>query len=162
MSPGLHVSALLSLALTVGSTLAHAQAVYRSVDAEGNVTFSDTPPAADTAREVQQITLDPGPDQDARNAAHDRMRAFEQAEQARVNRAEEQAAARKAAVAEAQQAVIRAKAELEQAKIQGDGDWQWIAGGGRVLSAAYFERVAAAEARVEAAEKDLAAARSGR
>ena len=38
-----------------------AEAVYKSVDSEGNVTYSGTPPPAGTAREVEELAIDPDP-----------------------------------------------------------------------------------------------------
>ena len=139
-----------------------AQAVYKSVDAEGNVTYSGSLPPAGSAREVEALAIDADPAPAESEAASERMQALEQASQQRANAAAESRAERQQAISAAQQDLIRAKAELEQSKIQGDGDWQWLARGGRVLSAAYFERVAAAEAQVAAAEKALEAARRAR
>jgi hypothetical protein len=143
-----------------------AEAVYKSVDSEGNVTYSGTPPPAGTAREVEELAIDPDPEPDPEsgnpNTGIPDAQGPEPSGQERSSAAAEARAQRQDAVSAAQQDLIRAKAELEQAKIPGDGDWQWLVRGGRVLSAAYFERVAAAESRVEAAEQALQAARRGR
>jgi hypothetical protein len=139
-----------------------AEAVYKSVDSEGNVTYSGTPPPAGTAREVEELAIDPGPESGSPDAGVSNLQALEPSGQERANASAQARAQRQGAVSAAQQDLIRAKADLEQAKIPGDGDWQWLARGGRVLSAAYFERVAAAEARVETAEQALQAARRGR
>ena len=139
-----------------------AEAVYKSVDSEGNVTYSGTPPPAGTAGEVEELDIDPDPVTGDPNAGTPNAQGSEPSGLERSSAAAEARAQRQDAVSAAQQDLIRAKAELEQAKIPGDGDWQWLVRGGRVLSAAYFERVAAAEARVEAAEQALQAARRGR
>jgi Domain of unknown function (DUF4124) len=49
---------IITLAISVLSSPAMAETVYKSVDAEGNVTFSSTPPAG---VEAEQIELQPGP-----------------------------------------------------------------------------------------------------
>jgi Domain of unknown function (DUF4124) len=49
----------MTLTITLLCIPAVAETVYKSVDAEGNVTFSNTPPPAGV--DVQQIELQPGP-----------------------------------------------------------------------------------------------------
>ena len=49
---------VITLAISMLGIPAMAETVYKSVDAEGNVTFSSTPPAG---VEAQQIELQPGP-----------------------------------------------------------------------------------------------------
>jgi hypothetical protein len=58
-----HIRALpcltaIALSTSLLSVAAVAETIYKSVDAEGNVTFSSTPPAG---VEAQQIELQPGP-----------------------------------------------------------------------------------------------------
>ena len=159
--PGSFAALLLALWAT-NPVCVRAQAVYKSVDADGRVSYSSTPPPAGSARQVEELRIQPSPAAADTNAADQRLRA---PQERRQDSGFEQAAAttrRRGAIATAQQELIRSKAELEQAKIQGDGDWQDLVGGGRGLSGSYFKRVADAEARVEAAEKALQRARSGR
>jgi hypothetical protein len=61
------------LALLAGT--AAAEQIYKSVDAEGNVTFSNEPPAG--AVNVDQVKLQPGPSDAAQQAARERVRAQE-------------------------------------------------------------------------------------
>jgi hypothetical protein len=135
---GLGLGLALGLAPTAG-----AGSVYKAVDAEGRVTYSAKPPAAD-GQHVEQIKVPGGPD--------DALAEPDPGGQARQQ-------ARAKAISAAQQQVIRAKAALEQAKIQSPEDWQTQPGSGRVLSAAYFNRVTAAEGEVETAERALEEAR---
>jgi hypothetical protein len=69
------------------------------------------------------------------------------------------AEARAKVIKEAQRDLIRAQAELEQAKIQGQDDFQTGPKGERVLSAAYTNRVDTAQGKVEAARQQLERAR---
>lgn len=127
----------------VATGTVYADAIYKSVDAEGNVTYSTTPPTQGKGQRVQELRIQTGPTAPPPETTPATPNPEQQA----------------AAIRTAQQALIRAKAELEQTKIQGNGDWQPGANGGKVLSAEYTNRVAAAEAQVEAAEQDLQRAR---
>lgn len=51
------VGALLIALLTLGSGLVWAQTVYKSIDDNGNVTFSDTPPADSSATEQLELNV---------------------------------------------------------------------------------------------------------
>jgi len=159
----IRTTALIAIALLAISTgPARAQHVYKSVDADGNVTYSEIPPGEGSAREVQEIDLLPGPSPEDQQAAHQRLRSHSAASQALSQQRKADDKARAAAVSAAQQELIRARAQLEQAKIPGDGDWQHLAKGGRVLKPSYYERLTAAQDKVAAAEKALDAARQGR
>jgi len=59
----------LLLAMLAGT--AAAEQIYRSVDAEGNVTFSNQPPANSVS--VDQVDLPPGPSEAAQREAQERM-----------------------------------------------------------------------------------------
>jgi hypothetical protein len=54
---------------------AAAEQIYRSVDAEGNVTFSSEPPAG--AVEVDEVKVQPGPTAAEQEAARERVQAQE-------------------------------------------------------------------------------------
>lgn len=60
---------LVMLALLAGT--AAAEQIYRSVDAEGNVTFSSTPPP--DAAAVEEVSVQPGPSAEAQREARERM-----------------------------------------------------------------------------------------
>jgi len=59
----------LLLAILAGT--AAAEQIYRSVDAEGNVTFSSQPPANSVT--VDQVSVQPGPSDAAQREARERM-----------------------------------------------------------------------------------------
>lgn len=143
-----------------GPTRSLAEEIFKSIDAQGNVTYSAKPPPAGSGEQVQTLTIDPGPTNADQNAAHKRQLDAEQELQRNSNASAKTRQSQE--VSAAQQALIQAKAELEQAKIQTDDDWQYLATGGRVLSQSYFSRIAAAEAQVEAREKALQQARQKR
>lgn len=152
----------LALVLLLAAGTVGAQQVYRSIDADGNVTFSSSPPPPNSAARVDTIQLPPGPTAEQQSAAEARMRQIEADSERRAAARAERQAQQGSDVAAAQQALQQAEQELEQARVRGDGDWQTIVTGGRVPSAAYEERVKAAEARVQDARDALTRARGGR
>lgn len=139
---------LIILVLPVGLS---AGDVYRSVDAEGNVTYTDDPPQTDSS--VEKIEIDPGPseasrlDTERRNAAI--RKAMEEARDKRLNKE----ASRDAELAAARKALEQAEEELKKAKEMDEDSRQYLSGGRSRLSPAYLERIKAAEAKVEAARK---------
>lgn len=134
-----------------------ADTLYRSVDEHGNVTYSQRPPAE--AEEVEPIQVQPGPDRERRQEAKSRAQALQRAAQRAEDARREQAADRHDEILAAEEALRRARERLEKARIQREDDWQGLAGGGRRLKPSYHQRVQAAEAQVEAAEKRLHDAR---
>jgi hypothetical protein len=64
---------VLGLFLLAGNAVA--EPIYRSVDADGNVTFSSEPPA--DAVNVDEVKVQPGPSAAAQQAARERMQAQE-------------------------------------------------------------------------------------
>ena len=65
----------LLLAMLAGT--AAAEQIYRSVDAEGNVTFSNQPPANSVS--VDQVDVQPGPSEAAQREAQEQMQRQEEA-----------------------------------------------------------------------------------
>lgn len=100
-----------------------AQPVYRWVDAQGNVTFSSTPPIGKPAEPVE---LPPLPTPDQIEAARERERSIrelgEQLSQQRADREAQRAEERRAARAEASQAPAQ---PLEESGVTTDSGW-WI------------------------------------
>lgn len=148
---------IFSVSLLAFSSFLAGDEIYRSVDAEGNVTYSDTPPAGGSESEV--VELPPGPSPDAIKESTERnleiRRAATQAQQRRLDQEQGQGDA----LSEARKALQDAEARLEEAKVIRDEDRQKLAGGMRRIRPDYFERVKAAEAEVEAARKRLREAR---
>ena len=131
-----------------------AEDVVRSVDADGTVTFSDAPVPGNADSATIQI--------DAPPPAADTLTESQREAQAvidKANRLQQQEAAAQREKAEAgpsaQQALERANAELEAARVVGEGDRQSLAGGGSKLTPEYQSRVKAAEKKVEEAQKKL-------
>lgn len=141
---------------------AGAQTVYKSVDAQGNVTYSSTPPDSRSAKSIEEVTIAPPPPESQVREAEERMRRVEtEATQARKARAD-QGKQRSQSVSDAEDALQQARIELQEARIQGDDDWQYLAAGGRVLKQSYFDRVKNAEGKVRKAEEALRNASRGR
>ncbi len=88
---------VLMLALLAGT--ATAEQIYRSVDAEGNVTFSNQPSA--NAVTVDEVSVQPGPSDAAQREASERMQRQEAAanelSEARASRVQQQPEASPAA-----------------------------------------------------------------
>jgi hypothetical protein len=64
-----HCGCLLMLAMLAGTAVA--EQIYRSVDAQGNVTFSNQPPADSVT--VDKVSVEPGPSEAAQREAQERM-----------------------------------------------------------------------------------------
>ena len=129
-------------------TLAQAQKVYKSVDAEGNAVFSDKPPAKGGPSET--IELKPAPNLGGPSPALDRL-VDDQADRDWERNNERLTRQKDLAVATAE--LNQAKADLEQAKVYREGDWQSLAGGGRKVRPEHAQRVQRAEQRVDAAQQ---------
>jgi vacuolar-type H+-ATPase subunit I/STV1 len=142
---------LLALFILVSPVHLLAGDVYRSVDAEGNVTYTDDPPATDSS--VEKIEIHPGPSEASRLDTEKRNAAIRKAmEEAREKRLEKEAS-HNAELAEARKALEQAEKELEQAKEIDEDSRQYLSGGRSRLSPAYLERIKEVEAKVEAARK---------
>jgi hypothetical protein len=144
-------ASLLPIAAVVGED------VYRTVDEEGHVTFSDTPPMNDTSAE--RVELPPAPAQErlqqSRQRSQQILNAAKQAEQKRLLKKQEQ----EVRITAAKQKLLEAEARLAEVKQIKDEDRQHLAGGKRRIHPDYFERVKQAEAEVEEARKALREAR---
>jgi len=106
------LSFLLSIpvSILVPISTVHAQAVYKSVDAKGNVIYSDAPPA--NAAATSEVELPPGPSKEEIADARKRGREF----QASVDKMVEERKKKEAALAEKrrQQEERRRDRELEE------------------------------------------------
>jgi len=127
--------------------------VYRSVDAAGNVIFSDVPPA-DGAK-AERLEVPEAPSASRVRDAEERQRAIQRALQQVESKRKQQEKARDAQLAEARRILTEAEAQLTEAKVIKDEDRQSLASGRRRLRPEYFERIKAAEEAVAAARKHL-------
>jgi hypothetical protein len=141
----------LAIGLLVSSALASAQ-VYRSVDEQGNVTYSAEPPA--DAREVEPVEIQPGPSEAQQREAERRTRELQNAGGG-SGKDGAPGQSKKQGVQEAKAQLEAAERKLEQAKQVGPGDRQGTAGGGSRFTDSYRKRVSDAEAGVEAARQRL-------
>lgn len=148
------------LLLVVGTLLpwvAMGEEIYRTKDAEGNVTFSDTPPAGDAS--VEPVELPPGPSAESLQQSQQRNKKIRDAARDAQRQRLRQKQRQQGRIAEAEARLAQAEAKLTKEKVITDEDRQSVAGGKRRIRPDYFERVKAAEAEVEAARKALRAAR---
>ena len=148
---------ILSTLILVAAALPATAEVTRSVDQEGNVTFSDQPVKGSV--ESSSIKIDaPAPSggglTESQKEAQDVIN--------RANQIPSTSENREQAVKAAEKNLESAQAELEAAKIVGEGDRKGTASGGSRLTPEYLERVKDAEEKVAKAQKQLDKARSGR
>jgi hypothetical protein len=148
---------LASACLLTLAPLSHAESVYKSVDADGNITYSSTPPAE--AVDTVPVKLDQDVSAERKQQAAKLERQLEQSAKSATKDVERRRTKQASKIDQSEQSVERAKQALEQARIQQTDDWQGKAGGGRRLKPSYFERVEKAQAAVEAAEDDLSKTR---
>ncbi len=154
----LRIAAILLLAgFLRAPSLVSAEEIYKSVDADGNVTYSSVPTAE--AVKTQPVSVPDAPSPAQQQEAVQRER---QLQQAADNLAQDRSARdsqRRSKVQDAEKAHDQAKAWLEQAQVKRDSDWQGLAGGGRHLKEGYFERVRNAQENLRQTEESLSKAR---
>jgi len=138
-----------------------AQTVYKSVDAQGRVSYSSSPPPAAADATVEKIPIDPGPSEQQQQRAAQRVKRLESITRNAEQQRQEQAARHAQVSSDAQMELRKAQIALEEAQIIGDNDWQTLATGGRVLKQSYLERVDKARRRVQQTEEAARSARSG-
>jgi hypothetical protein len=148
---------ILTTLLLVATALPAAAEVVRSVDKEGNVTFSDQPVKGSV--ESSNIKIDaPAPSgkeltesqQEAQDIIH------------KANQIPSTSPDKKQAATTAEKNLGSAMAELEAAKVVGEGDRKGTASGGSRLTPEYLERVKDAEENVAKAQKQLDKAKLNR
>lgn len=126
--------------------------VYRSVDAEGNVTYTDTPPGTDT--KIERVDIHPGPSEASRLDTERRNAAIRKAmEQARSKRMKKEAS-HEERLTNARKQLDEAEDALKQSKELVDDDRQHMTGGRSRIKPEYFERIKEAEEKVEEARKN--------
>lgn len=145
------------LVLPAVSSVGFAYNIYKSVDAQGNVTYSSSPQS--DASSVERVNLPPAPSSESVAAAKEResqiVAAGDTMTQDRKARTEEQ----DRSVDTARREVNGAQQALAEAKAIQDSDWQGTVQGRRHLKPEYFARVAAAESRLSSAQSQYKATR---
>jgi hypothetical protein len=127
--------------------------VFRTVDDEGNVTYTDTPP--ENGAKTQRVEIDEGPSQESIRDTLERNEAIRKAmEEARDKRLEKEAGHREV-VEKARLAVAKAEEELKQVRVMKDDDRQTLTNGKNRIRPEYFERVKQAEEALKAAKEHL-------
>jgi predicted nucleic acid-binding Zn ribbon protein len=159
---------ILSASLLIASTalaipgLLPAEQVYKSIDAQGNVTYSSTPPSDADIQRIETLEVPAGPTPEEQAAAEARARELEAQASQREAELTQPTRQRASSVAQAEQALQEARQALAEAQErESPEDWQTLASGGRVPSAAYLQRVQEAQEQVQAAEEALRKARLG-
>jgi hypothetical protein len=140
--------------------LGRTQAIYKSVDAQGNVTYSSTKPT--TAVEVQPVAVPQdlihGVDPEAQARRHDMERQAAEMQQRREEQREQ--TAQKAAVAEAERRLKAARDGLSAAQRRSYEARQSLDRGDRPDSEVYREQVARQERKLREAERMLQEAKA--
>ncbi|MCG6900642.1 MAG: DUF4124 domain-containing protein [Gammaproteobacteria bacterium] len=147
--------------MLAGTTLPGMSEVIRSVDKDGNVTFSDQPvPGSISATPVTIDAYKPSP----REASESEQQAQETIQRAdQLQRQVDAKEADKAARINAAQVNLdSATAHLQEVQVVREGDRQALAGGGTKLRPQYLQRVQEAEQQVIKAQEQLDAARMAR
>lgn len=148
---------LMALILPLSSM---AEGVYRSVGKDGEVIFSDTPPA--DAAKAEKIELPPEPSAGSRRTSEARHSAIQkrldEMQQARTQRE----LAKQNRIRRAEKQLAEAEAQFADTKRIRDEDRQSLASGKSRIRPEYFERVKRAEQKVEIAKKNLEQIRRSR
>lgn len=153
------LSGLLPILMGTAPTVAAQQQVYRTVRPDGSVLFSDRPPPDANPAQVDRVQIAPGPTPEQREAATQRVQEVQQRTMQRSDDGAAEPTPGRPDVAGAERQLEKARLNLKQAELRGDGDWQTIASGGRVPSAAFLDRVEQARQQVSEAEEALRRAR---
>lgn len=140
---------LLLMLFATAAFQAAAESAYRSVDEQGNVTFSDTPVSG--AGQAEKIRIEaPAPSAESQQETLQREAELQKAaSQAGATTSTGQADRQQAAGQNVQDAEKR----LEDASQVGEGDRIGTAGGGSRLTPEYQQRVREAEAEVDKARQ---------
>jgi Domain of unknown function (DUF4124) len=157
------VLSALCIALLASPGAGWAQAIYKSVDGQGNVTYSNTPPPA--AVGVEPVTVERDTQAQGRSQAQPVPQQPEgQDALAQQKRAEQKqrAGQQAAAVSEAEKRLRAARDGLEAAKRQWDEDRRTPDRDSRVDNQAYRDHVTEEQRKVVAAEQALEAAKAGK
>jgi hypothetical protein len=155
----LAIAAMLAVSIAHGGSL-----IYKWIDSQGVVSYSQTHPGAASAHDVQTIEIESLPidQQRAANAMLSDLRRRSELQTAEIQARLKSEDLR---ISNAIDALERAEAELASGSPPAADDRIGTAGGAARLNEQYFERVALLRANVEQARKSLAeayAARSNR
>lgn len=157
---------LVIIVCALSSSVAAAQTVYRHVDEQGNVSYSDQAPVDDASRAATtEIEVDTGANVisgehvDANRAYTQKMNKERDADDAAM---QQQRDSRKAAITRAEQSLASAQEAYDQRAEVRPGDFVGKAGGGTRPSQQRTDRIQRLEAELQQAKTALEQARSGR
>lgn len=137
----------------------YAETIYRWVDKDGSVSFSSSPPPGMPKERLSEVEVEGGPPAERQQAAEERVRQIQDT----ADRMQQERTMAKMGgmerLAQAEDQVRQAQADLARAQVQTPEDWQTIAGGGgRYLKPNYYDRVRAAQEILARAQERLAKA----
>jgi len=135
--------------------------ITRSVDSEGNVTFSDQ--AVPGSVEATPVVIDT-PSPSRQEVSESEQQAQDMINRANLNQqpSDSSTAGKKERIQAAQRNLDAANAHLKEVEVVREGDRQALAGGGTKLRPEYLLRVQEAEQQVSGAQKRLDAAKMAR
>ena len=138
------IAVTLLFAGTLGTpSLALAEEIYKSVDADGNVTYSWVPP--EEAVDTQTVSVPDAPPEAQQQEAVQREKQLQRAADSLARERSARDRQRGGMVQDVEKSRDQAKAQLEQAQVKQDSDWQGLAGGGRRLNESYLNLVSRLE-----------------
>ena len=150
-----YVTTLISLGLSLGLSLVHAEPVYKSVMPDGKVLYGNAPVPG--AKKVEKMTT---------NTQNSGVQVSTPEQQQAVNRREsvrqDEATRRAVEIEEAKKALAQAEAEVKAGKEPKQGELTGNARGGTRLNEEYAARQKLLEENVQAARKRLEEAQQGR
>lgn len=142
---------LITLVLVLPLTLT--AEVYRTVDEQGNVTYTDSPQA--DPQKIEKVEIQPGPSEESISDTMERNRAIRKAMEEAQEKRLEKSTARKDRLAKAEQEVEEAEKQLAAMEELGEDDRQHLQGGKSYIRPEYFERVKKAQRELDEAKKRL-------
>jgi len=154
-------SRIILAVMLAASSLPTLSEVLRSVDKNGNVTFSDQPVPGSVEETPVVIDAPPPSRQEVSESEQEAQETIKKANQI-GQETESGSFDRAASIKAAEMNLDSATAHLREAQVVGEGDRQALAGGGSRLTPAYLQRVQDAEQQVMEAQQKLAAAKRAR
>jgi hypothetical protein len=154
-------SRIIIAAMLAASSVPSIAEVLRSVDKDGNVTFSDQPVPGSVEATTVIIDAPPPSREEVSESEQEAQEIIRKANQI-GQEADSGSFDRAAAIRAAQMDLDSATAHLREAQVVGEGDRQALAGGGSRLTPTYLQRVQDAEQQVMDAQKKLDAAKRAR
>ena len=142
---------IIPVLLLAAFTLPAAADAIRSVDKDGNVTFSDKP--APGSVEAKKISIDAPPPPPQERMTESQREAQAIIDKANRSQPPRDAASQSESMQNTRQDLESARKQLDEAKIVREGDRQGKAGGGTRLTPEYQERVRKAEQAVRDSER---------